>query len=133
MNTLAPLYHSQANDLFNADEYGMKVYVMAFLKKGPVRTQDSVTAAQLQRGHMDNINRMAQSGQLVIAGPFMDNGDIRGIYIFDVRTVEEARTLTETDPAIKAGRLAMELHPWYGPATLPLALKWYDKVALKKH
>jgi uncharacterized protein YciI len=105
---------------FNADERGMKPYVMAFLKRGPNRNQDSLEAARLQRAHLDNIGRMAREGKLVVAGPFMDDGDIRGIYIFDVQNIDEARALTATDPAIQAGRLEMELHPWYGPAVLPV-------------
>jgi hypothetical protein len=48
----------------------------------------------------------------------MDDGEMRGIYIFNVTTIEEAKKLTETDPAIQAGRLEMELHPWYGSAAL---------------
>jgi uncharacterized protein YciI len=101
-----------------ADEYRMKQYIMAFLKAGPNRDQDSVTAAKLQQAHMDNIARMAEEGTLVVAGPFMDETDMKGIYIFNVATVEEAKKLTETDPAVKAGRLIMELHPWYGSAAL---------------
>ncbi|MGB2870122.1 MAG: YciI family protein [Bacteroidota bacterium] len=101
-----------------ADEYGMKQYVMAFLKAGPHRDQDSATAANLQKAHLKNIMRMAEEGTLVLAGPFFDDGDIKGIYLFNVKTIEEAQKLTETDPAIKAGRLAMELHPWYGSAAL---------------
>lgn len=111
-----------------SDAYGMHPYVMAFLKKGPNRSQDSTTAAELQKAHLANINRMAEAGQLVLAGPFMDNGDVRGIYIFDVKTVEEARALTETDPAIKAGRLAMELHPWYGSAALKVVTSLHRKL-----
>ncbi|HAD14615.1 MAG TPA: hypothetical protein DCF33_19490, partial [Saprospirales bacterium] len=107
---------------------GMKKYVMAFLKRGPNRSQDSTTAAQLQKGHLDNINRLAESGKLVLAGPFMDNGDVRGIYIFNVATIEEASALTATDPAIQAGRLTMELHPWYGSASLPLILPLHKKL-----
>lgn len=114
-----------------ADQYGMKQYVMAFLKRGPNRSQDSITAAQLQKGHLDNINRLAESGKLVLAGPFMDNGDVRGIYIFNVATVEEARALTATDPAIQAGRLTMELHPWYGSASLPLILPLHKRLEKK--
>lgn len=101
-----------------ADEYGMKQYVLALLKEGPNRDQDSATAEQLQRAHLDNIFRMAEEGKLVIAGPFTDDTDLKGIYIFNVATVEEAKALTESDPAIKAGRLIMELHPWYGSASL---------------
>ncbi len=103
-----------------ATEYGMHRYVMAFLKKGPNRDQDSTTAANLQKAHMDNIISMAESGKLVLAGPFLDTGEVRGIYIFNVTTVEEAQALTASDPAIQAGRLTMELHPWYGSAVLPL-------------
>ena len=102
----------------NADSYGMKKYVMAFLKSGPNRNQDSETAAGLQQAHMANISRLAEEGKLILAGPFLDKGEVRGIYIFNVESLEEAARLTETDPAIKAGRLVMELHPWYGSAAL---------------
>lgn len=102
----------------HADEYGMKTYVLALLKAGPNRDQDSATAARLQAAHLANIQRMAQEGKLVLAGPFMDEGELQGIYVFNVETVDEARALTESDPAIQAGRLVMELHPWYGTAAL---------------
>ncbi len=111
-------YDAELAAKLGADDYGMHQYVMAFLKAGPNRDQDSTTAANLQRAHMDNIGRLADEGKLVLAGPFMDDGDMRGIYIFDVKTVEEARALTATDPAIQAGRLVMELHPWYGSAAV---------------
>lgn len=111
-------YDAELAKKLGADAYGMKVYVMAFLKRGPNRNQDSLTAANLQKAHLENINRMASEGKLVMAGPFMDNTDLRGIYIFNVATVEEARKLTETDPAIQTGRLTMELHQWYGSAAL---------------
>lgn len=101
-----------------ADEYGMSQYVMAFLKAGPNRDRTPAEAAELQKAHLANISRMAAEGSLVLAGPFMDNGEIRGIYIFNVQTIEEARKLTATDPAIQAGSLVMELHPWYGSAAL---------------
>jgi uncharacterized protein YciI len=96
----------------------MKQYVMAFLKSGPNRNQDAATAEKIQKAHLENIQRMAAEGKLVIAGPFMDDFEVRGIYIFNVATLEEARKLTQTDPAIIAGRLVMELHLWYGSAAL---------------
>lgn len=121
-------YDSTMAKHLNADEYGMHRYVMAFLKKGPKRDQDSVTAAQLQKAHLENIIRMANEGTLVLAGPFMDDGEVRGIYIFNVPTIEEAHALTASDPAIQAGRLAMELHPWYGSASLPLITPLHKKL-----
>lgn len=115
-----------------ADDIGMKKYVMAFLKKGPKRDQDSATAVEIQKGHMANINRMAEEGKLILAGPFLDDGDIRGIYIFNVQTVEEAEALTKTDPAIQSGRLVMELHPWYGSAALMEVNQIHKKIAKKE-
>lgn len=101
-----------------ADDYGMKKYYMAFLKKGPNRDIDSASAMELQRAHLDNIGKMAEEGKLVLAGPFLDDGEIRGIYIFNVSDEAEAKELTNSDPAVKAGSLIMELHPWYGSAAL---------------
>ena len=113
-----PAFDPQLAAKLGADDYGMHKYVMALLKAGPNREQDAETAAELQRAHMANIQRLADEGVLVLAGPFMDGGELRGIYVFDVDSVEEARKLTASDPAIKAGRLVMELHPWYGSAAV---------------
>lgn len=116
-----------------ADEYGMKSYVMAFLKAGPNRTQDSLEAARIQEAHMANINRMAEEGKLILAGPFLDDGELRGIYVFDVATIEEAEALTNTDPAVQAGRLVMELHPWYGSAALMQVNAQHEKITKKNN
>ena len=115
-----------------ADDYAMKQYVMAFLKKGPNRDRSPEESAQLQKAHMDNIGRLADKGKLILAGPFLDDGDIRGIYIFNVTSVEEAEKLTATDPAIKAGSLIMELHPWYGSAGLMMVNKIHNSLPAKK-
>lgn len=131
INQSSIVYDSAFAAKFGGDEYGMKQYVMAFLKSGPNRSQDSVTAANLQKAHLENIIRMAEEGKLVLAGPFLDDGDVRGIYVFDVKTVEEARALTETDPAVKAGRLVMDLHPWYGPAVLPVITPLHKRLEKK--
>jgi uncharacterized protein YciI len=99
-------------------DYQMKQYMMVFLKAGPNRSQDSVTKAKIQEGHLKNITRLANEKKMVLAGPFMDDGPYRGIFIFDVATVEEVKQLLATDPAIKAGRLDYEIHPWYGPGNI---------------
>jgi uncharacterized protein YciI len=120
LSDLSAAYDSTFAKKLESDKYGMKPYVMAFLRRGPNRTQDSVTTAAIQKAHLENITRLSEEGKLVLAGPFTDDGDIRGIFIFNVATVEEARELTASDPAIQAGRLVMELHPWYGSSVLPL-------------
>mgnify|MGYP006282004617 CR=1 FL=1 len=102
-------YDSSLAAKYGADDYGMKKYVMAFLKHGPNRDLYSAEAFRLQKAHLQNITSMAEDGKLVLAGPFLDRGDVRGIYIFNVETIEEAEKMTNTDPAIKAGSLEMEL------------------------
>ena len=127
-----PGYDSTLAQKLGADEYGMKQYVMAFLKKGSNRSQDSVHRAEIQNAHLKNITRLAEEGKLIVAGPFLDDTDIRGIFIFNVESVEEAKKLTESDPAVKAGVLTMELHPWYGPAILPEVIKLNSKLEKKR-
>ncbi|MCE9678427.1 YciI family protein [Shewanella sp. AS1] len=114
-----------------ADDYGMKQYVMAFLKRGPNRDQDAKEANALQAAHLANIGRLAKQGKLVLAGPFLDDGELRGIYIFNVTSVKEAEELTASDPAIQAGRLVMELHPWYGSAALMQVTSTHGRIAKK--
>ena len=111
-------YDSLAAQQYGADEYGMRKYVVAFLSKGTNHGLDSAAEAELQLAHLQNIGRMALEGQLALAGPFMGEGDIRGIYIFNVKTLAEAEELTKSDPAIQAGSLVMELREWYGTAAL---------------
>ena len=123
------VYDSTLAAEYGADAYGMKKYVMAFLKKGPNRDMDSARAAELQRAHLDNITRLAKEGKLVVAGPFFGEGGLRGIYIFDVGSIEEAEELTNSDPAIKAGRLTMELKEWYGSAALTGLNDLHRKIA----
>jgi uncharacterized protein len=94
-------------------KYVMKTYYLVFLKKGPNRSQDSATAARIQKEHLAHLDRMAEKGKLSIAGPLMDDGDIRGICIYNVPTKEEAEKLAGEDPAVKAGRLVTEIHPFY--------------------
>ena len=94
-------------------KYEMKQYWMVFLKHGPHRDQDSATAAKIQKGHLANINRLAELGKLLVAGPFGDEGDPVGIFILDCKDEAEAKDLCATDPAIQAGRLVPETRPWW--------------------
>ncbi len=91
---------------------GMKQYWFVMLKRGPKRDQTADVAKQLQAGHMANINAYAEKGVLQIAGPFLDDGDWRGIFILDVPDRAAAEAMCNDDPAVKAGRLACEIHPW---------------------
>lgn len=111
-------YDSILAKKFEADDYGMKKYVVAFLKRGPNRDFSEEESKTIQAGHMAHIGKMAEEGKLVLAGPFFGTGDLRGIFVFNVSTIEEAEVLTSADPAIQAGSLEMELIEWYGSAAL---------------
>jgi uncharacterized protein YciI len=113
-----PAYNEALAKKLGADDYGMKRYVMAFLKTGPTKITDKTEMATLQMAHLKNITRLADEGKLVVAGPFISDKELQGIFIFNVTTIEEAKQLTETDPAIKAGVLIMELKPFYCSAAL---------------
>ena len=107
------LFPAATDSLFGQiDTTRMRTYYMVFLFKGPNRSQDSVESDHLQKAHMENIARLAREGSLVVAGPFMDDGDLRGIFIFAVGSMDETERLVETDPAVRAGRLRYEIHPW---------------------
>lgn len=92
--------------------FSLKKYHFVILSKGENRSHDATTAKQLQEGHMANIQKMADDGLLVLAGPFADTLG-GGIFILKTETVEETEALLQSDPAIKAGRLNYSVRPWY--------------------
>lgn len=123
--------HALATEL-GADERGMKSYVLVILKTGPVVVNDKQQRDSIFAGHMQNIGRMSEAGWLVSAGPIGKNDkQYRGIYIFDVRTIEEAEKLVVTDPAVKSGVLVAEYYPWYASAALPIHKKYHKKIQKK--
>ncbi len=93
-------------------EFAMRKYVVGFLFRGPWPTEKGAADA-LQRAHLANNARLHKEGKLILAGPFLDNTDLRGIFVFDTDSVDSAREWCDSDPAVKAGSLRVELHPWY--------------------
>jgi len=94
----------------------MTTAYLGFLSRGPKWTPEKTPASEeLQKAHLANINRLAETKKLVVAGPFGGSGTLRGIFVFRVDSLDEARKLAETDPAVKAGRLAIEMRPWLVP------------------
>jgi len=130
-NTSNPNYDAALATQSGADEYGMKPYVFVILKTGSnPSVNDKSEISEHFRGHLDNINRLVAEEKMVIAGPMGKNDkNYRGIFILsNVKDLEEARELLQTDPAIKAGLLDVELYDWYGSAALPEYLPYSDKV-----
>jgi uncharacterized protein YciI len=83
-------------------------------------------SAALQKQHMAHLTAMGESGKMVVAGPFADQADpaYRGVCIYRVGSVAEARSLAEQDPIVKAGQLRVEAMTWWfgkGYMTFPKA------------
>lgn len=124
-----PNFDAELAKNLGADDYGMKQYVLVMLKTGENKTASKEETSQLFRGHLDNISRLAKEGKLIVAGPLGKNDQTyRGIYIFDVPTIEEARKLVKTDPAINANLLGADFFEWYGSAALAEYLTASDKI-----
>ena len=98
----------------------MQQYFIAFLKRGPNRSQNKEEADSLQALHMAHLGRMYEEGYADISGPFGDDGDIRGITIYNTPTLKIADSLANMDPMVKAGRLQIEIHPWWAAKGFPL-------------
>lgn len=98
----------------------MQQYFIAFLKSGPVRSQSKAEADSLQALHLAHLGRMYEEGYADISGPFGDDGEIRGITIYNVPTRVMADSLANLDPSVRAGRLVIEVHPWWAAKGFPL-------------
>ena len=107
-------------DAATQDTILMQQYFMAFLKKGPNRSENKIEVDSLQKLHLEHLGKMYELGFADISGPFGDDGDIRGITIYNVPTIEMADSLAKADPMVKSGRLMIEIHPWWAAKGFPL-------------
>ena len=124
-----PVYDSVLAKSLGADDYGMKGYVLVMLKTGSNTTTDKAFIDSCFSGHMANIGRLVETGELVVAGPLGKNDQsYRGIFILNVSTLEKAKELLQTDPAISSKLLDAEVYNWYGSAALPEYLPVSDKI-----
>lgn len=124
-----PVYDKNLADSLGADDYGMKSYTLVMLKTGSGNIEDKARVDSLFRGHLDNIGRLAEAGELIVAGPLGKNSNnYRGIYIFDEPDKAKVAELLQTDPAIKEDLLAYDIYSWYGSAALPVYLETHSKI-----
>lgn len=112
------------------DDYGMKSYFLVILKTGKNTTANQELITESFRAHMDNINRLVEEGKLIVAGPLGKNeNNYRGIFILNnIKSIEEAKEILQSDLAIKNGILDYEIFTWYGSAALPEYIPFSDKI-----
>ena len=127
--TAAPSFDPALAKRLGADERGMRQYVLVILKTGPTPVPAGGARKAMFAGHFANIERLSREGKLVLAGPFGENADgWRGLFVFAVKDVEEARALTATDPVIVQGEMVAEFKPWYGSAAVMMVPDVHKKI-----
>lgn len=129
--TPRPTYDAALATQVGADERGMRQYVLVILRTGPTPVPAGPERDEMFKGHFANMQRLADAGQLVLAGPLDGVDGWRGLYVFAVTDIEEARRLVATDPVVARGEMVPELHRYYGTAALMLIPELAVKVAKK--
>ena len=129
-----PAFDAELAKKLGADERGMRMYVLCILKTGPKDAAiQGKEREEIFAGHFANIGRLADEGKLAVAGPFGKNDKAyRGLYIFNVATIEEAEKLVVLDPAVKAGVFVPDLTPWYGSAAMMIVSDTHKKLVKPK-
>lgn len=128
-----PNYDAALAKQYEADDYGMKMYVLVILKTGSNTNETKTKTDSLFAGHMENMGKLVKINKLIVAGPLAKNDKTyRGIFILNTKSIAEAQELLATDPAVKAKLLDAELFNWYGSAALAEYLKADDKIGKYK-
>jgi uncharacterized protein YciI len=94
--------------------YQMKQYWFVLYSRGDAAPLDSATNATTLKAHLEHQDEQGKRGLIVMAGPFGDDGDRRGILIYDCDSKEEVEGYLKQDPFVRGGQLRYEIHPWYG-------------------
>lgn len=127
-----PAYDPALARSLGADENGMRSYVLVVLRTGPYKVPAGPERDEMFKGHFANMKRLSDEGKLALAGPFDGVDGWRGLFIFAVPDIEEARKLVATDPVVAKGEMTPEFHKYYGSAALMLVRETHDKVVARK-
>ncbi|HSE39577.1 MAG TPA: YciI family protein [Acidobacteriota bacterium] len=119
---LAPLAFAQEKKE-EEPKFELVTYYLGLLYKGPTRDQSEEESNSIQTAHLKHLESLYHQGILLIAGPLAEDVDLRGIVVLKASSLEEAKSFVDADPAVKAGRLRVELHPWMSQSLDVLAYR----------
>ena len=86
-----------------------KLYFV-FLNTNPNKAKLSTEQVEsLQAAHLQNIEKLADEGKLLAAGPFDTGG---GFFVIHAENTEQVNDIISTDPAIAANRYIIETYPF---------------------
>ena len=124
----APPVHAAANSAPAAKpEIQFESYQLVLLRRPEHPTEyNEAKLEEIQKAHLAHLRQLAEAGKLLVAGPFDDQPDprLRGLELFRVGSIAEAKRLAEDDPAVKAGRLEVVIMTWLtekGALAFPIA------------
>ena len=129
---MTPAYDEALAARFGADDYGMRAYVLVILKTGPNKMPAGPERDEMFRGHFANMKRLSDEGKLVLAGPLDGVDGWRGLFVFAVREIDEARQIAATDPVLVKGEMVAEYHKYYGSAALIGIREVHERLAKKR-
>ncbi|MBP6078814.1 MAG: hypothetical protein KA505_08405 [Xanthomonadales bacterium] len=125
----APVYDADLARSVGANENGMRQYVFVLLKTGPTPMPKGPARDEMFKGHFANMERLAKAGKLAVAGPFDGVDGWRGMFVFAVKDIEEAKALVATDPVVIQGEMVPEFHAFFGSAALMLVPDAHKRIS----
>jgi uncharacterized protein len=97
----------------------LEAFELVMLRRpADARAYDEATIERIQREHVAYHASLREAGQVVTNGPVIEQADesLRGLTFYRTGSLEAARRLAEDDPAVRAGRLQVDIMWWYCPA-----------------
>jgi len=124
-----PAYDAELAKSLGGNENGMRKYVFVVLRTGPNKVPAGQERTDMFAGHMANIQRLANERKLAYAGPLDGVDGARGIFIFAVESIDEAKALVATDPVIIKGEMVAEYHTHFGSAGLMMVNQVHSQIS----
>ena len=124
-----PAYDAELAKSLGGNDNGMRKYVFVVLRTGPNKVPPGQERTEMFAGHMANIQRLANERKLAYAGPLDGVDGARGIFIFAVENIDEAKALVATDPVIIKGEMVAEYHTHFGSAGLMMVNQVHSQIS----